>query len=280
MKKVTVSLALLLVVCLLCLTMLSGCELFYTNDRSDVCLMAVEKKDGGLCFYLNNSYYYERTQTLFYDYKSGEFIQDEINGDYAFPEIVLDGKNIAHDRLEAAEGYEALLEKVLEFAVEDVEEPMHHALAYKKGDTIYGFCNIYSTAGFFTDGLDCKGIELAVLFTYNEETDELTVVEELENSIVLAFDGTGVIWFENQAYYGKKLGGEPVKICDDIAYVSERSNRGYTEFYFGDGYCLLHMHHELFYIFHPERNQSDDTYVLVNMFGEKIAEYTQKTEQL
>ena len=275
MKKTTVSLALLLVVCSLCLTVFSGCELFYTNDRSDVCLMAVEETDDGLCFYLANGGY-KRTPTISYDYESGEFSKGEINEAYAFPEIVLDGRNIAHDKLEATEGYRSLLEKVLEFTIDDVEYPIHHALAYKQNGSIYGFCNIYSTEGFFTDGLDCKGIERSILFTYNDETDELTVVEELQNSIILAFDGKGVIWFEDKAYYGKKLGEEPVKICDDIAYVSERNHRGRADFYFGDGYCMLYLHHETSYVFSSEKDESYDTYVLVTTCGEKIAEYTQK----
>ena len=275
MKKITVSLALLLVVCSLCLTMFSGCEIFYTNDRSDVALMAVEKTDDGLCFYLANGGY-KRTPTISYERESGEFSKGELDEAYTFPEIVLDGKTTAHERLEAKEGYEALLERVFEFTVEDVEEPIHHALAYRQGDTIYGFCNVYSTAGFFTDGLDCNGIERAILFTYDDETDELTVVEELENSIILAFDGKGVIWYENKAYYGKKLGEEAVKICDDVAYDTGRNNFGRVDIYFGDGYCLLYLHHEITYVFQPERNESYDTYVLVTTFGEKIAEYTQE----
>lgn len=275
MKKVVALIATLLVLCTICLSTLSGCEIFYTNDRSDVWLMAAEETDDGICFYLNNGGYYNRTRTVFYERESGEFSKGEINEAYAFPEIVLTGKNIAHDRLRAAEGYEALLEKVLEFTIEDVEEPIHHALAYKQGDTIYGFCNIYSTEGFFTDGLDCKDIERSFLFTYNDETDELTVVEELGARIVLAFDGTGVIWYENNAYYGKELGGEAVKICDDVAYHGKHKH-GYTDFFFGDGYCILYLHHEISYVFNPEKNESYDTYVLVTMSGEKIAEYTHK----
>ena len=277
MKKTTVSLALLLVVCSLCLTIFSGCELFYTNDRSDVSLMAVEEIDGGLCFYLANGGYYNRTSTILYEHESGEFRKGEVDGAYTFPEIVLDGRNIAHDRLVAKEGYETLLEQVLEFTIENVEYPIHHALAYKQGDTVYGFCNIYSTAGF-TDGLDCKGIKRSILFTYNIETDELTVVEELGACIVLAFDGNGVIWYENKAYYGKELGGEAVKICDDIAYDSAHNNYGRADFYFGDGYCLLYLHHEITYIFNPLRDESYDTYILVTTYGEKIAKYTQKTK--
>ena len=275
MKKVIALIATLLVLCTICLSTLSGCEIFHTNDRSDVWLMAAEETDGGLCFYLNNRYYYGRTQTISYEYESGEFSKGEVNEDYAFPEVVLYGKNIAHDRLRAANGYETLLEKVLEFTVEDVEEPIHHAFAYKQGDTIFGFCNIYSSEGFFTDGLDCNGIERSILFTYDAETDELTVVEELGACIILAFDGTGVIWFENKAYYGKELGGETVKICDDVAYYGKH-NHGYTDFYFGGGYCLLYLHHEISYLFSPKKNKSYDTYVLVTTCGEKIAEYTQK----
>lgn len=272
MKKATISLSLLLVICLLCLTVFSGCEIFITNDRSDVMLMAVDEREDGLCFYLGNNYFYGRAQTLFYDYANGAFSKGEVERDHDFLEAVLYGKNIAHDRLRAIEGYESLLEQVLAFTVEDVEYPIHHALAYKQGDVIYGFCNIYSTSGLFTDGLDCKGIGRSILFTYDEVTDELTVVEELGARNVLAFDGTGVIWFEDKAYYGKELGGEPIKICDDIAYGSDYA---YTDFYFGDGYCLLYLHKEKTYLFNSAKNERYDTYILVTTCGEKIAEYTQ-----
>ena len=271
-RKITKSVAILLVICTT-LMVFSGCELFITNDRADVDLMTVEETVDGLNFYV--SFYYGRGQKFFYEKDSGNLFWEDYNDQITLPQIVLQGATTAHGRVVAIEGYEALLDQVLAFSIEDVEYPVHHALAYKLGDVVYGFCNVYSTAGAFTDGLDCKGIEYAVLFTYDSDTETLTVVERLEKRIVVAFDGTGVIWYENKAYYGKAMGGTEVKICDDEAYRSNfRSSFGRVSVYFGGGYCIIYFDCDFGYFVKGDPYKKC---VLVTMSGEKLAEFEQVT---
>lgn len=268
MKKVTTFLTILLIICTLCLVIFSGCSLFITNERTYVSFLDVEESEDGLHFYIN--FYYKHGRMLFYDYETNDLQVDESDIEIVGPEVVLDGETTAHSWLESAEGYESLMEQVLNFAI-NPENPIIHALAIKVGDTVYGFCNVYSSTGN-TDGIDEGGIESAVLFTYDYDTDKLTVIETLEKCIVVAFDGTGVIWYDNQTYYGKKLGGTATKICEDEAYDKGPTNWSQARFYFGGGYCIIYFHRE-YGVFSVKKNY--EKYILVTMSGEKLAEYKQ-----
>lgn len=263
MKKVTTSLAILLALCSMCLVFFGGCN-FYSHkyDRSSVSLMSAEEKEDGLYIY------YGYWHKLVYKYASKELREEQAEKEATLPEIVLKGRSTEQDNLDVAKGYEKLKEQVMSLAT-DTDYPIVHSLAYKEGNTIYGFCNVYSKSSEFSDGLDESGIKCGILFKYDQETNELTVIEELEKCVVVAFDGTGVIWFENIAYYGKLIGGEKVKICDDEAYRATPSTTDNVEFYFGCGYCLI-------YFCHRDKEEyilGYDKYVLVKMSGEKLAEY-------
>ena len=278
MKKRIAFLIVLIVISLLCLAAFSGCEFLKTNDRSNVKLMATEADENGLYVYLNCYYGLGQTleytdgETFFYEFSTNKLSPNEKSRSITVPEIVMDGETSAHASLEVTEGYEPLLEQVQNFTIEGVEYPVYHALAFKEGDVVYGFCNVYSTAGF-SCALDCKGISYSVLFTYDSETEQITVIERLEKSIVIAFDGKSVIWFNNKTYYGKNLGGVALEICKDAAYDSGLTNYSYAYFYFGGGYCMLCFHSDKGGA--PNNKDNYDLYVLATMSGEKLAEYSQ-----
>ena len=270
MKRITSVLAILLVICPLCLAVFCGCPMLYTNDRSSVGLMAVEERDDGLYFAFD--YDYRHGHLLKYDAAASALSLEEASVELALPEVVLDVETTAHGRKNAAEGYESLLEQVLALPIDGEDYPIHHALAYKSGRTVYGFCNIYSTAGWFTDGLDSRGIELAVTFEYDFVTEKLTIIEELEKCIIVAFDGTGVVWLQDGIFYGKAFGKEAVEICNDEAYDRGPTNYSYAQFYFGGGYCLLYFHNEQNYIENKDSEKNFDLYVLATTTGKKLAE--------
>ena len=269
MKKAVAIFALMLLFCSLCLSVFSGCELFRDNDRSSVDFMSVEVREDGLYVSLSDFTWRKRGQVLKYDFSTGALNWEVGSVASTVPETVLEGCTVPYNHIRGAEGYEALEELLLDFTVEDVEHPDYHVLAFKQGRTVYGFCNVYAKANFFGDCLDCDGIDRAVLFEYDYVTEKLTVIDEMEGCIAVAFDGVSVVWYRDRAFYGKALGGEASKICDDECYREKNGDNGRVYCFFGDGYCVIYFDYER----NKFRNHEEyDKYVLATMTGEKLAE--------
>ena len=238
--------------------LLSGCTL-YGNDRSRTSLMQVTQDGEQIIFQL----YEER---LIYDTSTQTLSKEEAEWTQG-PETVLDGDTFPRGVLEAKEGYEPLEEQVKALALKK-EEPLIHALAWEQDGLVYGFCNVYSkTTGFLSGGGQCdtKHIVRAVLFTYENET--LTVQEELNQCVVVAYDGTHVVYFNNREHFSKRTGGEPVKICNDEAFDTGVTSYGYARFHFGGGYCILFFNHDK-----GNAKKQFHLYILATMAGDKLAE--------
>ena len=237
---------------------LSGCAL-YGNDRSHTSLMEVTQDGQQIVFRLLD-------ERLLYDPSTQTLSKEEAEWDYG-PETVLKGDTFPRGTLEAKEGYEPLCEQVKALAL-NPEDPLIHALAWEQNGTVYGFCNVYSKAtGFLSGGGQCdtKHIVRAVLFTYENET--LTIKEEIASSVVVAYDGTHVIFFHDREYFSKSEGGEPKFICDDVAFDTGMTSYGYARFYFGGGYCVLFFNYDK-----GNAKKQYHLYVLATMAGEKLAE--------
>ena len=268
--KATACVALVLMVGCVCVALTCGCSFLNTNDRSLVGDLTAKQTDNGIYFYLNEWGYCE---TLLYqaDTRSLQLVDGESTVQPT-RQIVLQGRTTAHDRVEAAEGYEQLMDKVLAFTIYGVEYPIYQTIAYKDGDEIYGFCNLYTRSGFFTDALDCRGIDRGVLFTYDERTDTLTVVDELYSCLVVAFDGKHVIWTADKTFYAKQLGSSAVvPICTDYAYDDGPSGYSNAVIYSGQGYCVIYFHVDKVYPLRPWKNIYYNAYVLVTMDGTPLA---------
>ena len=244
---------------------LGGCAL-YGNDRSTVSLMTVEEREDGLAFVLTED------TTLLYDSAEGKLSLLEEGAKPSEP--ILDGSTIGNHLLIAAEGFETLRESVIEYAQdvyaqEDGYEPLVTALAYKENGAVYGFCNVYRSAtGFLSGGgqIDAKKIVRGMTFSYCMETEELTVSEEFDKCVVVAYDGTCAMYFKNREYFVTGTSGETVKICEDIAYDTGLTHYSRAMFWFGGGYCVIY--------FHKEGEWSlQESYLLTTMAGEVLAEY-------
>ena len=240
--------------------LLVGCT-FYGNDRSGTQLMEVETGEGQIAFRLAN-------ERLVYDTSTKSLRLEEAEWDYG-PQAVLHGDTFPRGVLQAEEGYEALKEQALAFAV-NAEDPLVHALAWDKDGTVYGFCNVYKSAtGYLSGGgqIDTRHIVRAVLFTYDKETQVLTIKEELKKCVVVAYDGENAIYFRDREYFSKRESGTPVKICNDEAFDTGMTSYGYARFYFGGGYCVLFFNYDKG---NPKKQYH--LYVLATMQGEKLAE--------
>ena len=236
----------------------SGCAL-YGNDRSHTNLMEVVEDGSQIVFRLSD-------ESLRYDPATRTISKEDTEWTEG-PETVLKGDTFPRGVLETKEGYEELSEQVKALA-KNPDDPLIHALAWEQDGCVYGFCNVYSkTTGFLSGGGQCdtKHIVRAVLFTYEDET--LTVKEELEKCVVVAYDGNHAIYFHNREYFSKTANGEPNKICKDEAFDTGMTSYGYARFCFGGGYCILFFNHDK-----GNAKKQYHLYILATMAGEKLAE--------
>lgn len=259
MKKIRILLVFVLSICLL---LIGGCA-FYGNDRSSTFLIDVEERGEQIVFSLpERALVYERADGTL------EFTEGSIE----LPAVVLEGANFPRYLLSAAEGYESLREKIIYHAdkiyPQDGCEPLLSALAYETGGAVYGFFNVYSSStGLLSGGgqIDAKRIVSGVLFTFKRETESFTIIEVLDRSVIVAFDGASAVFFKDRTYYSESIGGEVVEICEDEAYDTGFTAYSYARFYFGGGYCIFYFHRDM-------GRDRYDKYILVTMRGEKLAE--------
>ena len=243
------------------LFLFGGCSL-YGNDRSGTTYIASEESDGKTVFYLTDG------EALVWG-------NDEFSIENSLPhktqnKTVLSGSTFPRSVLQTEAEYAGLADKLKPLAVNE-EDPYMQAYALKAADdTAYGFCNVYSSAtGYLSGGgqIDAEKIVRGVYFSYDAQTDELTVQDEIEKGCIVAFNQTHLVYFYCEAYYAKAIGtdSEPVKICEDDAYDKGFTNYSYASFYFDDSNCILK--------FHCDSNNKPicENYVLCKMDGTLLA---------
>lgn len=247
---------------------LCGCAL-YGNDRSDTRYVYSGEADGKVVFYGVESTYYD-SFCLTYDPQTGELALKEITEEPCFADpAVLDGNTFPRHSFEASEGYEGLSEKIL--ALDGRENPYVQAYALKAEDgSAYGFYNVYSSAtGFLSGGgqIDVSKITKGVLFAYSPETDELTVLDELEEGCVVAFNQTRCVYYCDRFYYSKEIGGaSAVRLCEDGAFDTGATNYSYAKIYFNEAYCIFKFHRG-----YGDDKKDYDDFLLYGMNGEKLS---------
>lgn len=248
---------------------LCGCAL-YGNDRSDARYVYSGEADGKVIFYGVESVYGGNADRLSFDPATGVLALEEAAEEIDFADpAVLDGSTFPHRSFEASEGYEGLTEKIL--ALDGRENPYVQAYALKAEDgSAYGFCNVYSSAtGFLSGGgqIDVSKITKGVLFTYSPETDELTVLDEVKEGCVVAFNRTRCIYYCDRFYYSKEIGGaSAVRFCEDGAYDTGATNYSYAKIYFNEAYCIFKFHRG-----YGDYKKDYDDFLLYGMNGEKLS---------
>ncbi len=270
MKKLTLILSLLLLTVPI-VSLLGGCTLLYGNDRSSVILLAV-REEGNRVLLTWDEWAESRQKQIVYDREQNTLTLSETEPAEEIPEPIFEGSTFPRESLIPAEGYESIVDRVLE--LDDSEEPYLTAFAQETSGMVYGFCVIYSgTVGFLSGGgnIDSRKAVKSVFFSYEKETEMLTVRGELEKRIAVAYDGTNAVWFSDgeRTYYAGSPAGEGKRVCGDAAYDDGLTHYSCARFYQGGGYCLLFFHH-------GDSNLSAefDRYVLTDMAGTFSAELT------
>ncbi len=215
--------------------LLGGCAL-YGNDRSQTALVYSEETENGIEFYLGEG------QTLVYEH--GEVSLDETSKNYKpyAGRVVFDGNTFPRYVLSMDEEYVRLEGKLL--ALDGREDSLIQAYAVEAEEGVaIGFCNVYtSCTGFLSGGgqIDVDKVDRGVMFSYDRETDELKILDEVKRGCVVAFNQEYFIAYENGAYYAREIGGSARKeICKDEAYDRGITHYSNACFYFTDGYCIL-----------------------------------------
>ena len=256
---------------MLSLVLLGGCAL-HAIDRSRVGTMGVYEEGDTVYFSLPmESFYFGGGElTLAFDRAENTLtLADDPVECEPVSECVLWGDTFPRGVLEAAEGYEQLAQQVE--TLDDRDEKYLTAYASKTADMVYGFCVIYKNAtGFLSGGgqIDAKKVTKSILFSFDREKGELSILSTLEGRIVVAFDGENAVYYYKEKYYlGDLSGGKEQYLCDDEAYDKGLTSYSNAVFFEGGGWCVLYFHHRV-----DSEAKSFEKYIVTDMGGTFYAE--------
>ena len=138
-----------------------------------------------------------------------------------------------------------------------------NAFGYWQEEILVGFVQVYEKYAKTCSGYDTKNIDHSLLFSYDANSDTFSVIKEVEDVVMVAFDLDTVIYWKDKAYYAYDLQTEEeTYLVEDKAYDGGTSSWSTPVIYFNEEMCLLHLvkgelkgDKEYTYIFDFETNE-------------------------
>ena len=159
-------------------------------------------------------------------------------------------------------GYEGVAEHI-ENCELDSETSMVEACGYVGDGVLNGLVQVYKDGSGVYGNYAMEKIDHSLIFTYDADTDDFSVIKIFEDVVVLAFSEQTVIYWKNKAYYAYDLNTSyETYLIDDKAYDGGLQQQSSPSVFFDEKICVFHLvkakfHRdvEYMYVFDFESNE-------------------------
>ena len=238
MKK-QISVFLLFAICVL---LLSSCSKMIVCNSIDTSFLNIAEKDGEM--YIQSQF--DDVYSIDFENKKYVLVDDS---DTRFSWFEEDPPNAFKIRFHQGgayqytipEGYEGVTSYVEGCELEN-DSSVVDACGYVKDGLLVGFVQVYADMRTVYANYAVEEIDHSLIFTYNVENDEFTVVHRLDGVVVVAVYEDTIIYWKDKAYYKYDLKSQSeMYLIEDKAYDAGFSRLSSSGVYFNSEFCIIHM---------------------------------------
>ncbi len=236
MKKIKVNLCLILIAFLLSLTSchkVSGNQLDFNYFSSDIVFSnGVSNLDTGV-------------GTEFSIDVNNQTLIAKSSNNYNNSNLVISGGTAPRYLIDVKEGYEGAEKYLNALHISDNDKSVIYTQGYLINGLVFGICNVYKdTVGYLSGGGNYGEEEIAysVYFSYNNLTDEFSIIYKISNAMIVAFSNEQIIFWQNKKLYSKNINTNEVKfLCKDYSYDSGLQHQSIGNVYFNNDYVIFYF---------------------------------------
>ena len=238
MKK-QISVLLLFAICVL---LFSSCSKMIVCNSIDTSFLNIAEKDGEM--YIQSQFDdvysidFENKKYVLVDDSDTRFSWFEEDPPNAFKIWFHQGGAYQYT---IPEGYEGVTSYVEGCELEN-DGSVVDACGYVKDGLLVGFVQVYADMRTVYANYAIEEIDHSLIFTYNVENDEFTVVHRLDGVVVVAVYEDTIIYWKDKAYYKYDLKSQSeIYLIEDKAYDAGFSQLSSSGVYFNSEFCIIHM---------------------------------------
>lgn len=238
MKK-QISVFLLFAICIL---LLSSCSKMIVCNNIETSFLNVTEKDGKTYIQSQFDYVYsidlESKKYALADGGDTRFSWFEESDPNAFKLRFHHGGEYAYT---VPDGFDGVISHVEGCELEN-DSSVVDACGYVKDGLLVGFVQVYADMRTVYANYAIEEIDHSLIFTYNADNDEFTVVHRLDGAVVVAAYEDTIIYWKDRAYYKYDLGTQmEIYLIEDKAYDAGLSQLSSTGVYSNSEFCVIHM---------------------------------------
>ena len=231
-----------LLLCTICILLLSSCSKMIVCNNIDTSFLNSTEKEGKTYVQSQFDYVYsidfESKKYALVDDSESRFSWFEEDPPNAFKIWFHQGGAYQYT---IPEGYEGVTSHVEGCELEN-DSSVVDACGYVKDGLLVGFVQVYADMRTVYANYAIEEIDHSLIFTYNVENDEFTVVHRLDGVVVVAVYEDTIIYWKDKAYYKYDLQSQSeIYLVEDKAYDAGFSQLSSSGVYFNSDFCIIHM---------------------------------------